>query len=78
MSSVLRLLHVAPLPPPWTGIGVSVRHALASAPLQAQANWVINSSRGDRVATSGTPKKPTPERMLRHARLAARVALIVR
>jgi glycosyltransferase involved in cell wall biosynthesis len=78
MQSVLRLLHVAPLPPPWTGIGVSVQHALASAPLQAHANWVINSSRGGGVVTSGTPKKPTLERMLRHARLAARVGRLVR
>jgi glycosyltransferase involved in cell wall biosynthesis len=74
----LRLLHVAPLPPPWTGIGVSVQHALASAPLHAQANWVISTSRAPGAPSSSRPKKPTPERMLRHVRLAARVGRVVR
>jgi glycosyltransferase involved in cell wall biosynthesis len=78
MSAALRLLHVAPLPPPWTGIGVSVQHALASRPLHAQANWVVNSSRARAASTSATPKKPTPERVVRHARLAARVGRHVR
>jgi glycosyltransferase involved in cell wall biosynthesis len=78
MPAALRLLHVAPLPPPWTGIGVSVQHTLASAPLRAQANWVVNSSRAGSVLSNGKPKKPTPERMLRHARLAARVGRLVR
>jgi glycosyltransferase involved in cell wall biosynthesis len=57
---------------------VSVQHALASAPMLAHTNWVINSSRSGRGATTGKPKKPTPERMLRHARLAARVGRLVR
>ena len=77
MSSALRLLHVAPLPPPWSGIGVSVQHALASRALHAQANWVINSSRGADISAGARPKKPTPKRMLRHARLAARVSRLV-
>ncbi|HET6319688.1 MAG TPA: glycosyltransferase [Chloroflexota bacterium] len=78
MASALRLLHVAPLPPPWTGIGVSVQHTLASAPLMAQANWVVNSSRVGGALSNGKPKGPTPERMLRHAHLAARVGRLVR
>lgn len=73
MSSGLRLLHVGPLPPPWSGMGVSFQHFLTSTPVGAQANWVINTSRGVLPGNPGRPKIPTPGRIMRHARLAIQV-----
>ncbi len=70
-SRSLRLLHVAPLAPPVTGIGVSFQHFIASSPLAAHANWVINSA-GHPARSPGT-KRPTPRRILRHVWLTARV-----
>ena len=75
-SRSLRLLHVAPLPPPVTGIGVSFQHFIASAPLAAHANWVINSA--GRPARSSGAKRPTPRRILRHVWLTARVMRVAR
>jgi len=72
----LRLLHVAPLPPPVTGIGVSFGHFLASSPLAAQTNWVINST--GQPARSSATKRPTPRRILRHLRLTAQVVRTAR
>jgi glycosyltransferase involved in cell wall biosynthesis len=76
MSKPLRLLHVAPLPPPWSGIGVSFQHFIASAPLRAQSNWVINSTGS--AARSARQKLPTPRRIARHARLTAQIIRIAR
>jgi glycosyltransferase involved in cell wall biosynthesis len=76
MSKPLRLLHVAPLPPPWSGIGVSFQHFIASAPLRVQANWVINSTGS--AASSARQKLPTPARITRHARLTAQIVRLAR
>jgi glycosyltransferase involved in cell wall biosynthesis len=70
-SQRLRVLHVAPLPPPWTGIGVSFEQFIRSAPLARQANWVINSAGA--AATSSRAKRPTLRRIVRHARLTAHI-----
>jgi glycosyltransferase involved in cell wall biosynthesis len=74
--SALRILHVAPLPPPVSGIGVSFQHFVASAPLAQQRNWIISSS--GTAATSARAKRPTPRRILRHARLTAQVVRVAR
>jgi glycosyltransferase involved in cell wall biosynthesis len=67
----LRLLHVAPVPPPWSGIGVSFQHFIQSAPISAQCNLVIDSASRDRG--TGRTKLPTPRRIARHIRLTARI-----
>lgn len=78
MSSRLRLLEIGPLPPPWSGIGVSLQHLVASAPLRSQQTWVLDTSPRALPGNPGRPKLPTPRRSVRHARLAGRVAGLVR
>jgi glycosyltransferase involved in cell wall biosynthesis len=74
MTQRLRLLHVGPVPPPWSGMGVFLENFIASAPINFHANWVLNTSRG---ALPGDPRKqklPTPLRIIRHINLAGKVA----
>lgn len=74
----LRLLHIGPLPPPWSGIGSFLQAFLASAPVSAQANWVLDTSRGVIPGSPRRAKLPTPGRITRHAGLAWRVMQTVR
>ena len=72
-KSRIRVLHVGPLPPPWSGIGVSLQHLLESAPIKSQSNWVINTAPNALPGDPDRPKLPTPGRLVRHLRLAVRV-----
>ncbi len=78
LPSSLRLLQVAPLPPPWSGIGVSVQHLLTSTPISRQATWLLNSSSGALPGDSRRPKTPTLRRIVRHARLTLELMRTVR
>jgi len=69
----LRVLHVGPLPPPWTGIGVFLLNFMASLPIRGQSNWVINTSQETLPGAPNRPKWPTPARMIHHVRLAAQI-----
>jgi glycosyltransferase involved in cell wall biosynthesis len=69
----LRILHIGPLPPPWSGIGVFMESLLASKPMRAQSNYVVNTSRGGLPGDSRRGKFPTPWRICRHLNLSVKI-----
>lgn len=74
----LRVLQAGPLPPPWSGIGVSVQQLMKSAALRRQQLWVLDTSARGLPGDPRWPKLPTPHRLSRHARMAAHTARLVR
>ena len=64
----MRLLHIGPLPPPWSGIGVFLLNLMASSPISAQTNWVIDTSSKTLPGDPIHHKLPTPARIIRHVR----------
>jgi len=76
--SPLRILQVGPLPPPLSGIGVSLQQLLASAALRAHHVVVLDSSARDLPGDPARAKRPTPRRLARHVALAIRTAHLVR
>jgi glycosyltransferase involved in cell wall biosynthesis len=66
------------MPPPWSGIGVSVGHLLASPALKAQSSWLINSSASGAKLNEAGPKRITARRVSRHLQLARSVVRATR
>ena len=77
-NDALRLLHVGPLPPTWSGMGVHLKNFLVSVPICAQKNWVLNTSTEALPGNPNNQKLPTPDRMFRHFKLAEQVYRTVR
>jgi len=75
---VIRLLHAGPLPPPWSGIGVSLQQLIASRPMRAQDTYVLDTSARGLPGDPRRVKRPTPSRLGRHARLALDTLRLIR
>src|SRR5438105_11972654 len=78
MMRRLSLLQAGPLPPPWSGIGVSLQELAASQPLRSQNTFILDTSLRQLPGNPGWTKRPTPARLARHARLAAQTVRLVR
>lgn len=75
---MIRLLHAGPLPPPWSGIGVSLQQLIASQPMRAQDIHVLDTSSRGLPGDPRRAKRPTPRRLGRHARLALETTRLIR
>ena len=77
-SGSVRVLHVGPLPPPWTGMATSMENFLKSGPIGSQENWVVDTSRKVVPGAPQCGKPPTLRAVMRQAHLGLRAMSAVR
>lgn len=73
MKNKINVLHVGPLPPPYSGLNVSLKNFLDSESIKKCNNFVYNTSTEVTPGKSYKLKLPTFSRIFRHLNIAVKI-----